>query len=236
MTEHVNSSSENIPSHTPPLGHRTLTPLYDSAIALLTRETVWRRRLVAAINPQSDDRILDVGSGTGSLAILVHEVSPKTLFEGIDPDSDAVRRARNKAERRGSLAEFRVAYLTADARVGDAVPNKVSSSLVLHQTPVAEKARILETIFQILAPGGELHIADYGLQESLLMRTLFRLTVQSVDGVENTQPNAEGVLPELIRSAGFVEIERYEQVTTLTGMISLYRAAKPRAQYADGAK
>lgn len=230
MTEHLNLPPETLRSHTPPLGHRVLTPLYDGAIALLTRETVWRRRLVAAINPQTDDRILDVGSGTGSLAILVHETSPKTLFEGIDPDSDAVERARKKAERRGSLAVFRVAYVNVDARVGDDLPNKVSSSLVLHQTPLAEKTRILETIFQILAPGGELHIADYGLQKSPLMRMLFRLTVQSVDGVENTQPNADGILPELIRSAGFVEVERYEQISTLTGMISLYRAEKPLVQ------
>lgn len=223
-------TQENVSSHTPPLGYRALTPLYDAAIALLTQEKVWRSRLVVAIDPRPEDRVLDVGSGTGSLAILVHKASPNTLFKGVDPDSDAVRRARAKAERHGSNAKFRIGYLSADMHVGGAAPNKITSSLVLHQTPMTEKTRILETMFQILAPGGELHIADYGLQKSKLMRALFRWTVQSIDGVDNTQPNADGVIHELIRSAGFVEVEAYDQIPTPTGMISLFRAAKPRAQ------
>jgi len=41
-----------------------------------------------------------------------------------------------------------------------------------------------------LGRGGELHIGDYGLQRTWLMRMLFRI-VQRVDGYENTQPSAE---------------------------------------------
>lgn len=224
------SSPKDVSGHTPPLGHHALTPFYDAAIALLTRETTWRSRLVVAIDPQPNDRILDVGSGTGSLAILVYKASPKTLFEGVDPDSDAVRRAREKARRHGSNATFHLGYLDTDTLVGGSAPNKITSSLVLHQTPIAEKARILETMFLILEPGGELHIADYGLQNSKLMKLLFRFTVQSIDGVDNTQPNADGALPELISSAGFVAVEVCDQIPTPTGMISLFRAAKPSAQ------
>ena len=82
--------------HTPPLGHRALTPLYDFAIASLTREKAWRKALVAAISPQPDDRILDIGSGTGSLALAIHQTCPGARYVGIDPDEEAVKRAINK--------------------------------------------------------------------------------------------------------------------------------------------
>ena len=51
-------------SFTPLLGASFLSPFYDAAIGLATREGRWRSRLVAQVNPNPDDRILDmVGSG-----------------------------------------------------------------------------------------------------------------------------------------------------------------------------
>lgn len=70
-------------------------------------------------------------------------------------------------------------------------------------------------------PGGELHLADYGLQSGRLMRMLFRATVQRLDGVADTQPNADGVLPALMREAG-LRLERERIIATPTGSISIF--------------
>ena len=78
----------------------------------------------------------------------------------------------------------------------------------------------------LLEPGGSLHDADYGLQRSKLMRLLFRRTVQTIDGIEDTQPNADGVLPGLMEMAGFADVTETEVIPTLTGSISLYRAQR----------
>jgi hypothetical protein len=64
--------------------------------------------------------------------------------------------------------------------------------------------------------------ADYGLQRTALMRRLFRI-VGAGDGYENTEPNARGVLPGVMRGAGFHRVEETEVVPTPTGSISLYR-------------
>ncbi len=101
----------------------------------------------------------------------------------------------------------------------------VVSSLVLHQCAVPVKRAILESMFTALRAGGRLVIGDYGLQRSLLMRSAFRI-VQLADGKEDTQPNADGVLPELIAAAGFVDVREAEVVATVSGSISVYVAEK----------
>jgi len=85
---------------------------------------------------------------------------------------------------------------------------------------------MLAKMHALLEPGGSLHIADYGLQRSKLMRILFRRTVQAIDGIEDTQANADGVLPELMETAGFADVTETQIIPTLTGSISLYWAQR----------
>ena len=60
------------------------------------------------------------------------------------------------------------------------------------------------------------------------MRAAFR-QIQKLDGFDNTEPNARGVLPELMREVGFTAVEETEVIATVTGSISLYRALRPDA-------
>lgn len=212
-------------NYTPPLGHAALTPLYDAAIALLTRERVWRRAIVAEILAARHDTIVDVGSGTGSLAILLHNAAPNTIYVGVDPDGEAVIRARSKAARAGSVAKFLEGFFP-DVFAGEPV-DLIVSSLVLHQVPLAEKNRIIAAAFGRLKPGGKLILADYGLQDTALARCLFRMTVQTLDGRENTQSNADGVLPRILQEAGFEPIRQKMRLLTPTGLIHLYNADRP---------
>lgn len=213
-------------AHTPPLGFAALTPLYDRVVAGLTREAVWRGKLVEHLGAKPGERILDIGSGTGSLAIAITAAEPGCLFHGIDPDATAVTIARRKALLAGSSATFEVGRFNGrPASEADRV-DKVVSSLVFHQVPLGEKRRLLSTMLEWLKPGGQLFVADYGLQPSLPMRLAFRMTVQMVDGKADTQPNAEGVLPPLIEAAGFGTLTTLEAFNTLTGRIEIIRAVK----------
>ncbi len=55
---------------------------------------------------------------------------------------------------------------------------------------------------------------------------MFRRTVQVADGIKDTQPNADGILPDLIKAAGFSDLQETGIVPTMTGSISLYSAIK----------
>lgn len=74
--------------------------------------------------------------------------------------------------------------------------------------------------------GGEVHIADYGLQRTPLMRALFRAIIQNLDGRVKTEPNARGVLSDRMREAGFRSVEETLVIRTLSGSLSLYRGVR----------
>ena len=213
-------------AYTPALGFSFLTPAYDLAVALVARENAWRGSLIRLLDPVPGDRILDVGCGTGTLAIRLCQLEPGVTVTGLDPDPDVLKRARAKAENAGMPITWIEGFLddSATAMIGS-VP-KVVSSLVLHQTPLAEKKNILVAMHDVLEPGGRLVIADYGLQRTSLMRLLFRCTVQVFDGVKDTQPNADGLLPELMTDAGFSDVAESDVIKTVTGSISIYTASR----------
>jgi hypothetical protein len=102
---------------------------------------------------------------------------------------------------------------------------KVLSSLMFHQVPLDEKRDGLAAIYETLTPGGSLHVADYGLQRTAKMRKRFRL-VQKGDGYDVTEPNARGVLPELMTEVGFDSVDETHVFETISGSISIYRASR----------
>ena len=210
---------------TPAMGRFAPTRMYDSVAALL-RERLWRGLVARHVAPRPGDVIVDVGCGTGSLALLLQHVEPQARIIGVDPDREVLGTARRKADDAGAAVEWRVGMGDAMVEVvGSGTASAVVSSLVLHQCPMAMKRAVLASMFVALRPGGRLVIADYGLQRTRLMRLAFRV-VQLADGKQDTQPNADGILPRLISEAGFQDVREAEVVPTISGSISVYTARR----------
>lgn len=211
---------------TPALGRFGSGQLYDAIIAL-TGERRWRSLAAQQLELAPGDVVVDVGCGSGSHALMMHALQPRARIVGVDPDARMLALARSKAQRAGAELEFRVGLGdTLAAVLPDLRPDKIVSSLVLHQCPMPVKRAILSSMHALLRPGGRLVIADFGLQRSLLMRAAFKI-VQFADGFEDTQPNADGMLPGLIAAAGFRDVREAAVVPTITGSISIYVADKP---------
>lgn len=59
-------------------------------------------------------------------------------------------------------------------------------------------------------------------------KSLFRI-VQQADGYEDTQPNADGILPTLMEEAGFSKVQEKHVIQTISGSLSIYCAERPSA-------
>lgn len=207
---------------------------YDFLCAVLTRASRWRRALLRQIDPGDGDVVADVGCGTGSQMKLLARSCPSLTLIGIDPDPAVLERARRKIAGSGVSIELKHGYAReAEQVLRDRRVNKIISSLMFHQVPLAEKRAGLASMHAALVPGGVLHVADYGLQRTALMRRLFRI-VQQGDGYENTEPNARGVLPELMGAVGFRDVCETHVIPTPTGSISIYRASRAVPSRSEG--
>jgi ubiquinone/menaquinone biosynthesis C-methylase UbiE len=208
----------------PAAGRRGLTSTYDLAIALTMRERRFRGDLTDRVLAGSDGQpleIVDVGSGTGTLAIALAERGARV--EALDGDPDVLERAQAKP----GAQRVRWHEARADALpLADASCDRVVCSLVLHHLSDTVKHAALREALRVLRPGGRLHVADWGAPRDLAMRAAFRL-LQAVDGRANTQSHADGLIPGFIGSAGFAEVTVDERLRTAWGQLELISAIKP---------
>ena len=210
----------------PALGKSGSLDRYDAAIALMTREKRWRSDLLKLVGPQPGDRIVDIGCGTGTLAIALKECEPECEVLAVDPDPAVLEIARSKARTAGAdIHWFEAMGDELDGIAALQECDKIVSSLVFHQCPIEVKQAIAAQMHRLLRPGGQLFIADYGEQRSPLMRMLFR-QIQWLDGVEYTEPNARGCIPDTLAAAGFDAVEEAKVIATPTGSIAIYRAQR----------
>jgi ubiquinone/menaquinone biosynthesis C-methylase UbiE len=210
---------------TPLLGRSWLTPFYDRAIGIFTREAKWRRETVRQARLEPGDRVIDVGCGTGTLLRALMADCPEAGLVGVEPDPAALAIARKKFGQGADLVRWHNGFLDSLVLADDWRPNIIVSSLVLHQVPLPEKRAILDEIERLLSADGVALIADYMRQDRPLMRALFRTTVQFLDGVEDTQPSADGAVEKLLDEI-FANAELLAQIHTATGTISLWRGTK----------
>ena len=83
-------------AYLPGMGHDRLLPLYDIVQKWLGVPAL-HRVLVDLADLGNSRQTLEVGCGTGNLAILVKRLHPGTEMVGIDPDPRALERASDKA-------------------------------------------------------------------------------------------------------------------------------------------
>ena len=209
--------------YVPALGRETLTALYDPVIALTVRERTFKEGLLDQASLTSGQRALDLGCGTGTLAIWAKQREPGIDLVGIDGDPEMLRRARQKADDAGVEIDFAEA-LADDLPFEDASFDRVLSSLLFHHLSREVKERAAAEVARVLRRGGELHIADWG-PGGPLMRAAF-LSVQLLDGFETTGDNVSGRLPEILAGAGLRDVRERRRLRTISGSMVLLSARR----------
>ena len=222
-------SSEIIDHHKrtflPAAGHDLFLPLYDPLVSLLGGDRA-RRDLIDQANIGAGQRILDMGCGTGTLAVLLKQQSADMVV-GLDPDPKALRRVKNKATRAG-------VSLQIDQGFADELPyekgsfDRVFSSFMFHHLEEQDREKTLMEVSRVLKPGGSFHLLDFaggdhGPHESHGLHShLGRLFHSS----HRLKDNSDARILELIRRAGFKNAEKVKEGQMLFGLLGTvyYRA------------
>ncbi|HEY0973234.1 MAG TPA: class I SAM-dependent methyltransferase [Solimonas sp.] len=209
----------------PALGYRWLTGLYDPVVALTTRERTFKRGLLRQAAPQPGETVLDLGCGSGTLALMLLQAQPAAKVTGVDGDPAMLAQARRKAQATGRTLQLDES-LVQTLPYADASFDLVVSSLFFHHLDRATKQAAFAEAQRVLKPGGRLHIADWGRAANPLMRLAFH-GIQLLDGYVTTADNVAGRLPDYMREAGFADAAESGRYSTVFGTMSLYRARKP---------
>jgi ubiquinone/menaquinone biosynthesis C-methylase UbiE len=193
-------------------------PFYDPIVKLFGGDKA-RKVLIDQVALQPGHRVLDIGCGTGTLAVLIKREHPDVGIIGIDLDSKALARARHKAARAGVSIQF-------DQGFGDELPyaeasfDRVISSFVFHHLRAEEKVKTLRAVHRVLKPGGRLHMVDFECPESGAHGLLARLFHLS----ERMKDNSESRVLNLMTRAGFREPRKVGERPMFSGQIAYFQA------------
>jgi ubiquinone/menaquinone biosynthesis C-methylase UbiE len=213
------------PKYVPALGFHCLTPCYDAIVRTTGRERTIKQALIEQARLAPGQQVLDLGCGTGTLALWIKQRQPLAAVTGVDGDPKVLAIACRKTDKANLSVRFDQA-LSHHLPYPAAQFDRVLSSMFFHHLAWPDKVRTAQEIFRVLKPGAGLHIADWGRAANLCMRGLF-LTVQLLDGVKNTQGHAQGKLLSLFEQNGFVDVAQRQTFSTLYGTAALYSATKP---------
>jgi ubiquinone/menaquinone biosynthesis C-methylase UbiE len=202
------------------LGIKWLASLYDPFVKMAFNEEKFRDHMVQSANILPNQRVVDLGCGTASLIIKIKQKYPEVSVTGLDGDATILGIARKKinnlkldiALEEGMI--FKLPY-------SDNSFDRVFTTLALHHLKIPERESAIKEMFRILAPKGEILVADFGGAGSKghALTGLFKKIHHGSDGSAKT-------MEETLREAGFTAINNFGNFKTLFGNIYCLRASK----------
>ena len=213
--------SETSRTYLPAAGRDWALPLYDPFVRLLGGDAA-RAALLEQAALRAGHRVLDIGCGTGTLAVLIKRRYPEVEVVGLDPDPKALARAARKAQRAALSIQL-------DRGFADELPypegsfDRVFSSFMLHHVEGDAKAATLREVRRVLKPGARFHLLDFATSDSHSPGRISRWLHSSHRLHDNSD---ERILP-LMRQADLLDPRRVATRSGFLGDIGYSQASAP---------
>ena len=204
----------------------------------LGMDRLWRRKMVDSLRPSSPQRILDVASGTGDLALLMcRRLQPQQIIAA-DLSEEMMAVGRRKATKAGYASRISFEHqdcmtLTYSDHSFDAI------TVAFGVRNFADLERGLSEMERVLRPDGQLRILELSTPKHFPMKQLYALYSRTIIPLVgrwfSLEKSAYRYLPASIRKmpqgremVRLLERQGFDvQVRTFTGgTCSLYSATK----------
>ncbi len=158
-----------------------IAPRYDFMNRLLTMriDVLWRKKAVKLVKPFSPKQILDVGTGTGDLAIeMVNILHPEKVI-GIDIANTMLELGRKKVHNKGldSSIEFKEADCE-NLPFADNSFDVASSAFGVRNFENLEKG--LSEMGRVLKPGGHILILEASDPKNMKFKGVYKLFMNKI--------------------------------------------------------
>lgn len=214
----------------------TIADRYDLITRLLSygQDRRWKQRLVDLIPVTAGARALDLATGTGDIAYLLHRRGTKTL--GLDVTPRMIERAVTRA-RGGTSPDFLVGDMTALPFPSECF-DCITTGYGLRNAPDLTLA--LDEMLRVLKPGGHALSLDFNRPSNRVVRGAYLAYLTAVGGAVGwllhrdpdtyryipaslrRYPGAEAVAA-LMRTRGFLHVR---VVPVLGGLMTIHHAEK----------
>jgi demethylmenaquinone methyltransferase / 2-methoxy-6-polyprenyl-1,4-benzoquinol methylase len=214
----------------------TIADRYDLITQVLSygQDRRWKKRLVDLAAPRSGMLALDLATGTGDIAFLLHDRDARTV--GLDVTPRMIQLAKGKRSA-AEAPRFIVGDMTALPLPADSF-DMVTTGYGLRNVP--DLATAIDEIYRVLRRGGQLLSLDFNRPSHQLLRSVYLLYLTVVGGMLGwilhrdpdtyryipasirSYPGAEGVA-ELMRKRGFTAVRHY---AVLGGLMTIHHAHK----------
>jgi demethylmenaquinone methyltransferase / 2-methoxy-6-polyprenyl-1,4-benzoquinol methylase len=159
---------------------RGLPAHYDRMGAVMSfgQDPRWRRALVGALKPRPGERILDVATGTGMVALALARSGCEVV--GLDQSQEMLARAQAKLAAEPGLGA-RVSFVRGEAErlpFPDGHFDGLSFTYLLRY--VDDRAATMTELARVVRPGGRIGMLEFGVPSAPVLRALWRLQTRWV--------------------------------------------------------
>lgn len=214
--------SESRNEYIPALSFRVLTPFYDFVQKYIVRDIRYKSRLIEQAQIQAGQRVMDLGCGTGTLAILAKQTQPLAEVLGLDADPEMLKVAQAKKDQKNLEIKFDVGF-TNNLPYPDSSFDRVLSSIMIHHLKTPDKEKTAHEIYRVLKPGGQLHVIDFGKPRTLYGKILGPF----LHKFEEANDNIDGKLPIMFEQAG-LKVKEMGNFWTFFGDLTFLYGQKPK--------